>query len=403
MAFFIDRRKVKKSGECPICAKIHKFGFSFSTTVGYSIHPEKWNDETKRVKKGCSNSDGFQYYEINGHLNDIEAYFSRWECKRSGFSAKSIKDEYRRVFCGQKQTKDFSAVYDLFLRDIETKIADNTYKSYERIRNKVTGFYKSPGLSFFNSSGIADFVGRMFADGERNTAVRQNVVCLFSFLRWCERNGHLNDSDYEAYKFDFPKVKSNEIIYLTDEELKKVVGYEASGILELVRDIFVFCCFTSLRISDALSLRRSDISNGRIKIIIKKTSTAVTIELNEYSKKIFAKYNDFGFRERLFPPIAEVTIVRNIKRLCRLCDIDTPVSFSYFVGNKRVDLTRPKYQLMGTHTARRTFIVRALSMGIPPSVVMKWTGHTNYNSMKPYIDITEQAKSEQMKKFDAPL
>lgn len=54
----------------------------------------------------------------------------------------------------------------------------------------------------------------------------------------------------------------------------------------------------------------------------------------------------------------------------------------------------------GTHAGRRTFISNALSLGIPPQVVMKWTGHDDYKSMKPYIDIADETKINAMEKFN---
>ena len=62
--------------------------------------------------------------------------------------------------------------------------------------------------------------------------------------------------------------------------------------------------------------------------------------------------------------------------------------------------TLPKYELIGTHTGRRTFICNALMLGIPAEIVMKWTGHSDYKSMKPYIDVTNAAKAKAMKLFD---
>ena len=63
-------------------------------------------------------------------------------------------------------------------------------------------------------------------------------------------------------------------------------------------------------------------------------------------------------------------------------------------------MVKPKYELVGIHCGRRTFICTALSKGIPPSVVMKWTGHSDYKAMKPYIDIADEVKSSYMKQFD---
>lgn len=69
-------------------------------------------------------------------------------------------------------------------------------------------------------------------------------------------------------------------------------------------------------------------------------------------------------------------------------------------GNERIDEVTPKYALLGTHAGRRTFICNALALGIPPQVVMKWTGHSDYKAMKPYINIADDIKANAMSKFN---
>ena len=71
-----------------------------------------------------------------------------------------------------------------------------------------------------------------------------------------------------------------------------------------------------------------------------------------------------------------------------------------YKGNVRTDKIQPKWELVGTHTGRRTFIVNALSLGITPNIVMKWTGHSDYKAMKPYLDIVDSIKASSMTKFD---
>ena len=89
-----------------------------------------------------------------------------------------------------------------------------------------------------------------------------------------------------------------------------------------------------------------------------------------------------------------------LKEVGKLCGIDQPVTITYYRGNERIDEIYPKYELLGTHAGRRTFICNALMMGIAPQIVMKWTGHSDYKAMKPYIDIADSAKAEAMKLFD---
>ena len=83
-----------------------------------------------------------------------------------------------------------------------------------------------------------------------------------------------------------------------------------------------------------------------------------------------------------------------------MAQIDEPIRLTNYKGNQRIDEVRPKYELIGTHTGRRTFIVNALSRGIAPNVVMKWTGHSDYKAMKPYIDIVDSIKASEMAKMN---
>ena len=86
--------------------------------------------------------------------------------------------------------------------------------------------------------------------------------------------------------------------------------------------------------------------------------------------------------------------------MAKLCGIDKPVTEVYYKGNERIEEVKPKYEKICTHTARRTFISNALMKGIPVNVVMKWTGHSDYNAMKPYIAIADTAKKDEMDKFN---
>ncbi len=89
-----------------------------------------------------------------------------------------------------------------------------------------------------------------------------------------------------------------------------------------------------------------------------------------------------------------------LHELFKMAGFDEQIRLTYYKGNERIDVIKPKYELIGTHKGRRTFICNALGMGIPPQVVMKWTGHSDYKSMKPYIDVADEIKAEAMKKFN---
>ena len=89
-----------------------------------------------------------------------------------------------------------------------------------------------------------------------------------------------------------------------------------------------------------------------------------------------------------------------LKELCKLAGINEPIRRTYYKGNERRDVTSPKYELVSTHTGRRSFICNALAHGTPVNVVMQWTGHADYKSMKTYVDVADTIRVQEMEKFD---
>ena len=149
------------------------------------------------------------------------------------------------------------------------------------------------------------------------------------------------------------------------------------------------------------NLKKSDIKDGFIEITTVKTADSLIIEFNKYSRTIVEKYTETIFDNNLaLPVITNQKMNEYLKELAELAELDEPIRETYYIGNKRIDEVTPKYALLGTHVGRRTFICGALSLGIPPQVVMKWTGHSDYKAMKPYIDIADEIKANAMDKFN---
>lgn len=194
------------------------------------------------------------------------------------------------------------------------------------------------------------------------------------------------------------------MIFLTWDELTQLREYkipESKEYLDRVRDVFLFCCFTGLRYSDVRNLKRSDIKPDHIEVTTIKTSDNLIIELNNYSKAILDKYKNSNFKNySALPVISNEKMNEYLKELGELAELKEPIRMTYYKGNERIDEIIPKYTVLSTHAGRRTFICNALALGIPAQVVMKWTGHSDYKAMKPYIDIADDIKAKAMDKFN---
>ncbi len=138
-----------------------------------------------------------------------------------------------------------------------------------------------------------------------------------------------------------------------------------------------------------------------IEVTTVKTADSISIELNKVTRDILEKYKDTPFKDnKALPNYTNQAMNRDIKELCKLAGINEEIRATIYKGNVRTDKIQPKWELVGTHTGRRTFIVNALSLGITPNIVMKWTGHSDYKAMKPYIGIVDSIKANEMTKLD---
>ena len=201
------------------------------------------------------------------------------------------------------------------------------------------------------------------------------------------------------------KQARNPVVYLNREDLIRLRELKlVSPYLEKARDVFLFCCFSGLRYSDVSNLRCSDIKDDHIEVTTLKTVDSLSIELNKVTRFILDKYKRENTPDgKALPCSSNQAMNRRLKDLCREAGLNEEIRITRYRGNQREDTYFHKWQLVCTHTGRRTFIVQALSMGIPPNVVMKWTGHSSYRAMMPYIDIVDSAKAKSMAKFDKLL
>ena len=131
--------------------------------------------------------------------------------------------------------------------------------------------------------------------------------------------------------------------------------------------------------------------------VSKKTHDELTIFLNKYSKALYQKYKDIPTRDGLmFPPKSNQKMNDNLKVIAEMLGFTRDITKMQFCGKERIDETRRLCDVIGTHSARRTFVVHALEMGWSPQLVMTYTGHEDYDTMKPYIALTDKTRKNMM-------
>lgn len=237
----------------------------------------------------------------------------------------------------------------------------------------------------------------------QNDTINKNIQNIKWFLKWASDKGYYNYSKIADFKLRYKK-PTPPIIFLEWDELMRVYNLDLSKRPETARtrDMFCFCCFTSLRYSDMINLRWGNVKEDHIEVVTQKTTDKLIIDLNDYSRSILAKYktDDAKSTDHVFGVKSVQKMNVRLKIIAKECNIDTPITKVDMSGSVRKDIIVPKWELVTTHCGRRTFISNAISLGIPPNIVMKWTGHKDYKAMLPYLGIVDKVKKSSMDKFN---
>lgn len=370
----------------------------------------------------------FQFFEVNDIMPNAAQVVEKYQQKRQGVTPQQLRVEEKKNVKVSSPT--LFQVFDMFVQDSGEKNAwsDTTFQKMASLKEDLLAFNTKLKFEGIVDSELTRFVMYLRdtkqlhtprkKKGERadydqedliglqNSTIEKKLAYLRWFLNWATINGYNTNMAYKSYRPTLKKTQKK-VIYLNEDELKRLDGLvipAEKSYLEYVRDVFLFCCFSGLRHSDAYNLRRSDIKSDHIEVTTQKTSDSLNIELNNVTRRILEKYKECQFPDdKALPVILNQPMNRDLKELCCLAGINEPIRITSFKGNVRKDEVLPKWQLIGTHTGRKTFIVMALSHGTAPNTVMKWTGHSDYKSMKPYIDIVDSVKASEMNKFNSIL
>ncbi len=205
--------------------------------------------------------------------------------------------------------------------------------------------------------------------------------------------------------------EESDTIYLTEAELQKIVLFMPSmdninqftketrphnlnrtiQIIDNIKKRFLIGCYTALRVSDFKRIDLDNVKKGFIVIKPKKgtkKNADVIIPIHPVVKGIID--SGFDFEKKVY----DQDINQWIKEVCRVVGINDKVSVTRTEGGKQVERVYEKWQLVTTHTARRSGATNMFKAGIPSISIMKITGHKTEKSFLKYIKISAEENAE---------
>lgn len=373
-------------------------------SMGVRVELDKWDERTMRAKPNTTHTAkripaNYINRLIQDHIDKAEQLFYGYDIKGIIPTATQFKSDFNRTIGqGNKETARLTSIAEQMMKE-EGALRQWTQSGYDKVIalvHKINAHTPDIAIGDIDVKWMDSFVLRLtYTEKLNNSTIIGYIKRVKALLRYGEKQGYALSEGVLGYN---PRLKSIDrpVIFLTWEELMTVLRYELPfPYLEKARDLFCLSCFTGLRYSDLQKLTPEDIKGDYIEIVTQKTSDHLRIELNDYSKELLNKYDN------QVPRLSVQRCNDYIKEVGMYCGVNEPIRTVRIKGGKREETVQPKWQLLSTHAGRRTFICNALMLGIPVNVVMKWTGHSDYEAMRPYICIADEVKKEMMDRFNS--
>lgn len=407
-----------------LIAYFNKQRFVYST--GKKILPVLWDKESQRPTKNNNILNKYLKTKPNlkNEMKDFHKILNRYEgeaAKSYGYLEQQeiiitpdrIKELMNKKFNPKLELNKNSKKLTLntyienYIKDIESGkrlVADGfskgkrykkgSIKNYKGFKVQLDSFQeeKKKSLNFddITIDFYDDFVNYFINKEYSANTIGRHIKNLKTIMRSAREEGIHNNHEIDRKKFKVIR-EDTDSIYLTENELNKMykLNLSENKTLDIARDIFIVGCRTSQRFSDYSQINKENLIRIENKVVIidlvqKKTEERVNIPLHWQVKEILKKYSGY------LPKIYEQKLNKRIKKIGKLAGIDESVLTYETKGGLKVKKTVSKYELIKTHTARRTGCTLMYKAHIPVIDIMKISGHKTEREFLKYIKVSKK-------------
>lgn len=396
----LEKRKDKKTGELivkdvPILIDFTFDGKRLWVSTGEHCDANKWDDKNNRVKASVIGS-----AEINEVIKTKCEEINK-TYREAIIMGKHPTPSYLRNCLNADKTiakKSMFALFDEFIEGSRLKTSIATVKKLKTGRNHLQEFSQKYRISIdFDTLDMPFFhkyVEHFQVNHQHlNTTIAKNIKSLKTFLNWATKLGYNKNLMYKNF---IVKDQEPEIIILTESEFWHVHDLEINNeCLRQVRDVFCFCCLTSLRYSDVKNLKKTDVNNEFINIISIKTKSHVSIPLIPESKAILSRYSN-TITSFALPVLSNQKMNDYLKEIGKLAGLTRLITKVRFSGNRRVETVLPLHDLISSHMGRKTFISLMFRKGVESELIRAISNHKSIASFARYNKIDDDHKASAM-------
>ena len=346
------------------------------------VHPDDWNANKRRARSSAERSAVLNKYldRLESRIKDIHLDM------RSNFedvTPYNLRQAVERDLKMDGRKESFSQFIIRFIDESKATRKKGSLQVYQSMQKVFKNYVGAKEFEDITPQWFERFQGYMERSGYSANYIGKTVAIIRELITVAKKRGLTRN---EVYKVDYRKPREEvQDIYLTEHELLKMYGAPKSKALDNVTDRFMIGAFTCLRFSDNSTITLDNIRNGMIYDRNAKTKEFVVVPMHWVVKQIMDAHPD-----GLPPAVSNQKANKYLKKIGKIAGIDQPVTMSRTVGGKVIETTKPKYEFIKTHTARRSAATNMSRAGIPRQAIMKIGGWKTESSFGKYLKLTQE-------------
>ena len=355
--------------------------FSYGLS-GIEINVKDWDNDKQQVKRSDKL---YKFYneQIAFLITACVEIRQAYNRKLNQLTKQVFRDELNKAQGIVKaETMTFFKFYEQYIE----KYDNNTKSAYANTLLRLNNFavyYKKFDFEDIDLNWFYEFQDWCFlVKNFLPNSAKKSLSHIKKVLREAYENKLHENDIFTHKKFNIKNVQT-EGVYLSLDELAQIYRHKFDSKLEALRDLFILACFTGQRVSDWSKLNQENLSeeDGQLffNILTQKTKKTVSIPLHPVTKIILQKYNNN------LPKYSSVYINKSIKTICKLAGIDSVISKTEYRHGKAILVKYKKYELVTSHTARRSFATNMYLSGRSLEEIKHLTGHSNISTLELYI------------------
>jgi integrase len=387
--FYLNKAKTNQKGVCPIYCRITFLKKRKQFSTGQFINPVHWNSKTQRASIKEVNSDF-----INGVLSiirqNINNAYLRLQLEQDQYEVEDISN----LYFGRNGKKEDTLVsyYNKYLAKIKRLIGkdikESTYKKFQYVKGFLESFiqfkYKTKDIALKRLELLFLEDLEYYLKTEKDlgqSTINKVIQRLRRPVKEAVSEGYLDKDPFMLYK---AKTTKTDVVFLSPEELQTFENFIfIQPRLQLVKDLFVFCCYTGLAYNELSRLEHKHVQkgfDGKLWISMKreKTSKDFSIPLLPRAGSLIIKHQS---KESLvFPKISNQKYNSYLKEIAAIIGIEKKLT---------------------THIARKTFASTVLLYNdVPMEIVSELLGHSSMKvTQASYGKIVQKSISKEISRI----